>query len=127
MPSHTRPDRILAPPSAHRHHPQQQSTGQDHHHIINPNLPGSLDERFLTLVISFRFTSSLRPCLMIPTMRPPAAGRPPAKMLPAGTSVNAQFTYSRSAPVIWVCAAVTAAATSALFRAVALSAGMVNW
>ena len=23
---------------------------QDHHHIINPNLPGSLDEHFLTLV-----------------------------------------------------------------------------
>jgi hypothetical protein len=54
-------------------------------------------------ITSFRFTSSLRPRLMIPTMRPPSTARPPAKMLPGGTSTKEQFTYWRGAPVIWAC------------------------
>jgi hypothetical protein len=45
-------------------------------------------------------------------------------MLSGGTSTNEQFTYWLGAPVT---SAVTAAATSAFFRAVALSNGTVNW
>ena len=78
-------------------------------------------------MISFRFTSSLRPCRMSPTMRPASTAVPATKMLPGGTSTNEQFAYWPGAPVTSACTAVTAAATSAFFRAVALSAGTVNW
>ena len=97
------------------------------HGDVLDRLAGNRDQASASAMMSFRFTSSLRPCRMIPTMRPPSTALPPANMLPGGTSRNEQFTYSRGAPVIWACTAVTASATSAFFRAIALPAGTVNW
>ena len=60
-------------------------------------------------------------------MQPVLTAVSATKMLPGGTSTNEQFTYWLGGPVTSACTAVTAAATSAFFRAVALAAGTVNW